>query len=167
VDIEITPIPYEDKSVLQHLMELYLYDSSEYEDADLNEHGLYGYEYLDPYWTEKTRFPFFIRVDGKLGGFVLVSKHAYLPGNEQSISEFFVLRKYRRRGVGRYAACAIFDRFPGKWEVQQELSNEPAHRFWRTIIAAYTGGAYQETALDDERWKGPVQWFDNSQRGSR
>ncbi len=34
--------------------------------------GLYDYMYLDHYWTEEGRHPFFIRVDGKLAGFALV-----------------------------------------------------------------------------------------------
>jgi predicted acetyltransferase len=161
MNVTLHLVAYEDKSTLRNMLELYLYDFSEYDNAELNEHGLYGYEYLDHYWKEAGRYPFFVRADGKLAGFVLVSRHAYLPGNEQSISEFFILRKYRRHGVGSAAACAIFDRFPGKWEVQQEQNNEPSHHFWRKVIGDYTHGNYQETTLNDERWKGPVQWFDN------
>ena len=100
-------------------------------------------------------------MEDKLVGFVLVSRHAFLPGNEQSISEFFIMRKYRRQGVGLKAAHAIFDRFPGKWEVQEIDCNEPAHRFWIKVIDSYTNGHYQEIFMDEERWKGPVQWFDN------
>ncbi len=166
MNIEIQPVSYDDKIVLQRLMELYLYDFSEYDGAEINAHGVFGYPYLDNYWTEAGRYPFFIRVDGKLAGFVLVSRHAFLPGNEQSISEFFVMRKYRRMGVGGWAACAIFDRFPGKWEVQEEHGNPPSHHFWRRVIDRYTHGEYHETFLDDARWKGPVQWFDNSQKAA-
>jgi predicted acetyltransferase len=77
------------------------------------------------------------------------------------IAEFFVLRKYRHCGVGRAAAFAVFDRFPGHWEVSQIAENSPAQQFWRRIIAQYTHGRYQEVLLDNETWHGPVQIFDN------
>jgi len=160
--VTLDPIAIEDKSTLQHLMELYLYDFSEFDRADVNEYGLYGYPYIDHYWTEPGRLPFLVRVDGKIAGFVLVSRHAFLPGNEQSISEFFIMRKYRRQGVGQQAAHAIFDRLPGIWEGQEIETNQPAHAFWVKVISAYTRGHYQEMDMDNEQWKGPVQWFDNS-----
>jgi predicted acetyltransferase len=34
------------------------------------------------------------------------------------MSEFFVLRKYRRQGIGRTAAVELFERFPGPWRVR-------------------------------------------------
>lgn len=45
-------------------------------DNDVNEYGLFDYKYLDYYWTEGGRFPFFIMESGKLTGFVLVRKIA-------------------------------------------------------------------------------------------
>ena len=84
-----------------------------------------------------------------------------MPGSERAIAEFFIMRKYRRRGIGCAVACQIFDRFPGKWEVQQMVSNQRAQFFWRRVIAHYTNGQYHEVTLHDERWHGPVQFFDN------
>ncbi len=114
----MTNAPIGDKPVLRHLIELYLYDFSEFTGEDVGDHGLFGYRYLDHYWTEPDRHPFFIRVGERLAGFVLVRK---CPGDdgdsESSIAEFFVMRKYRRRGVGRVAARRVFDMFPGRWEV--------------------------------------------------
>ena len=83
-------------------MELSAYDFSEFDDADVNQHGLYGYTYFDYYWTEESRTPFFVKAAGNLAGFVLVNEYCYLikePGNK-SIAEFFVMRKYRRKGIG-------------------------------------------------------------------
>ncbi|MCP4712667.1 MAG: GNAT family N-acetyltransferase, partial [Planctomycetes bacterium] len=104
--MELIQVPEEEKSVLLQLLELYAYDFSEFDDNDVNEHGLYGYTYFDYYWTEEGRVPFFIRVDGKLAGFVLVNEYCYLvkePGTK-SIAEFFVMRKYRRQGIGKAVA---------------------------------------------------------------
>jgi len=98
VKTELVQVQEEEKSVLQQLLELYAYDFSEYDGADLNEHGYYGYTYLDHYWTEAGRSPFFIKVDDQLAGLVLVSDYRYVATDPatRSIAEFFVMRKYRR-----------------------------------------------------------------------
>ncbi len=162
--VELITVPEDDKSVLLHLMELYAYDFSEYDDADVNEHGLFGYTYFDHYWTDETRHSFFIRADGKLAGFVMVNQYCYVakePGT-RSIAEFFVMRKYRRKGVGRLAALLIFDRFPGKWEVIQHGENEPSKVFWENVIGEYTHGSYRKEKAVVEDWEGPALLFDNS-----
>ena len=164
--IEILEVHYDQKSVLQHLLELYHYDLSEIDGDELDEFGLYGYKYLDLYWTEEKRIPFFIKADGKYTGFVLIN--AYHLGfhsanaNTRSIAEFFVMRKYRRKGIGAYVAKTIFDHYPGPWEVRQTATNGVAQTFWRKVIGDYTNGQYKEVVLDDEHWKGPVQLFNNA-----
>ena len=60
------------------------------------------------------------------------------------MGEFFVLRKFRRRGVGKQAAHRLFARHPGRWEVRELPSNMPAQGFWRRIIADYTQGDFSE-----------------------
>lgn len=160
LNIEIHPALLGDKPVLRNLLELCSHDYSEYDNADVDEHGLFGYDYLDPYWTEKGRHPFFIRVAGRLAGFVLV-RDVRQGGRRvtHTIAEFFVMRKYRRRGVGRQVAWMIFDSFPGRWSVSQEQGNLPAQNFWRQVIAEYTHGMYEEEHLMTEEWHGPCQTF--------
>ena len=164
--LTLTPVPEVEKPVLRRLMELYLYDFSEFDLADVGPHGLYEYPYLDHYWTEPGRYPFIIRVDERLAGFVLVTQHNYLTGEVDPergaawvIAEFFVMRRYRRQGIGEAVARQVFERFPGQWQVAQIRENTPASLFWRKVIGRYTAGQYQEQQLDDERWCGPVQIF--------
>ncbi len=151
MNITLEPIQIEQKSVFIQMMELYLYDFSAFSDDDINEYGYFGYSRIDDYWNEEGRYPFFIRVDGKLAGLVLVrscSEH-----NDQSdphnIAEFFVMKKYRRKGIGRVAAMKIFDRFPGGWEISYWQNNLPARGFWKHVIDEYTNGKYDTfTAAD-------------------
>ena len=165
--IEILPSSIEDKPLIRQMMEFYFYDFSEFNGADLDPHGCFGYGHLDHYWTEPGRDPFLVRVDGKLAGFVLVYQHTYLPGNDGSIAEFFILRKYRRLGVGRKVAFYIFDYFRGRWEIQETAANLSAQQFWRKVINEYTAGRFEETILDNDQWKGPVQYFDNRPGGQK
>jgi predicted acetyltransferase len=129
VDVQVLPAGPGDKPVVRRLLELYRYDFSEFDGSDLDEHGEYGYLYLDVYWTEPDRRPFLLRVDGKWAGFALVR-----TGPPLDMAEFFVLRKYRRSGVGRRTAMALFGMFPGTWTVRQQLSNPSATVFWRSVI---------------------------------
>lgn len=165
--VEVIPAALSDKVVLRQLFQLYHYDFGEILGrGDLNEHGFYDYTmHLDHYWTEPERYPFLIKLDGKWVGFVLVSKETYFPEREPGwvIAEFFVMRRYRRRGVGEYAARFAFDRFPGRWEVAQVPENTGAVAFWRKVIGRYTGGRFEETYLENDRWTGTVQSFANSE----
>lgn len=160
--VELVEVTFDHKSVLRRLLELYQYDSSEFEYTDVNSNGEFGYKYLDHYWTEPHRTPLFIIADGKYAGFVLLSRcpACLSQGNEtMSVSEFFVMRKYRRKGIGRAAAIKAFRKFPGLWEIRQVERNLPAQKFWRKIIGDYTDGDYKEEVLDNDHWKGPIQTF--------
>ena len=145
-EVEVVAAAVADKSVLRNLLELYLHDFSEMTASDVDEHGLFGYGHLDGYWTEPGRHPFLIRADGRLAGFALVRS-----GVPHDMAEFFVLRKYRRGGVGLLAARALFAMFPGEWQVRQMASNRSATAFWIRAIPV----DFAQERLDH----GPVQRF--------
>ncbi len=158
MNLEMQTALVTDKPLLRNLLQLCLHDYTEFNGEDVDEHGLFKYDYLDAYWVEPGRYAYLVRLDGKLAGFVLVgqldpSKEAYL------ISEFFILRKYRRKGLGRQVAFWIFNHFPGEWLVSQETCNLSAQAFWRRIIADYTAGAFIDGFRKDYDWTGPTQFF--------
>jgi len=126
---EVVDAEQGDRPVLRRLLELYRYDFSEFDGADIGPHGEFGYRYLDHYWTDDDRRPFLFRVDGAWAGFALVR-----VGEPNDMAEFFVLRKYRRSGVGRMAAVDVLARLPGPWTVRQQLTNPDATSFWRSAI---------------------------------
>ncbi len=153
--IELVDVSEAEKSVLRQMIELYQYDLSVYTDKDLNDAGYFGYSYLDYYWNEDSRNAYFVRYNGCLCGFVMVSEYCYVlkDSKAKSISEFFIMNKYRRLGIGRKAALEIFKKFPGMWEVNQIINNEVAYTFWETLISAYTQGNYKKTYIDKEDGK--------------
>ncbi|MGN0479267.1 MAG: GNAT family N-acetyltransferase, partial [Hominenteromicrobium sp.] len=73
--LELVPVLKEEKEILRNLMEKYDYEFSQYDNRDVNTLGLFGYDYFDCYWTEEGRYPFFIKADGKLAGFVMVGNY--------------------------------------------------------------------------------------------
>ncbi len=164
----MSPAGNAQRALLENLLQLYAYDFSEVLGTPVGDAGRFAVPSLEPYFAEDGRHPFLLRVDGHPAGFALVTGRSRLTGDEgtRDVTEFFVMRAYRRRGVGKQAAFELFDRFPGRWEVRQRASNTAATAFWRRVITAYTGGRFTETSLDDDRWRGPVQTFDSGSVGS-
>ena len=152
-----------DSSLLSNLVELYIHDMSEvFPHVQLGPDGRFGYSRLPLYWSEPDRrFAFLIRCDGKIGGFILVTRGspAETDPNVLDVAEFFVLRKYRHHGVGAAAAVRLFEMHHGTWEVRQLAANQAATAFWRRTIGDFTRGKFEEVAMNDDRWRGPVQYF--------
>lgn len=150
-----------DRVVVDRLMELYLYDYSEFDGFDVDEHGMYRYDDLDYYWMEKSREILVFKVNGNWAGFAMISAEVMLNGAQRSLDNFFVMRKYRRQGLGALAARTIFERTPAAWEISVLPNNAPAVAFWRRVVHDFTDGQCLETALDNDDWSGPVFSFDN------
>jgi predicted acetyltransferase len=162
-DVVLAPAAPADSALLANLLELYLHDLSEAFPIELGPDGRFGYDELPLYWSEpERRFPFLIRYGSRVVGFVLVA--ALDEPKVFDVAEFFVLRRFRRFGVGRRAAFLVWDRLPGRWTVRVSLGNKGALRFWADVIAEYTNGA----ATDVERPGTPNRWrvfsFDNTPR---
>ena len=90
--------------------------------------------------------PFLILADGRPAGFNLIATPPYsVPRHvDYMVHEFFLLHAYRGKGVGEAAACQVFDRLRGKWEVFADSNNRRAQGFWRKTLARYTAGQYEE-----------------------
>jgi predicted acetyltransferase len=155
--------------ILRRLMQLYLYDLGTIDGWDISSDGRFGNaRSIERFWTQRGRRAFFIRVGRVLAGFALIHNRAHFAGaGTHEISEFFVLRKYRRQGVGRRAATRLFDMFPGSWEVAELASNVGAQAFWREVIAGYTNGNFEDTERAHDDWRGRVQLFRAPGSGSR
>jgi predicted acetyltransferase len=154
-----------DSTLIENLMQFYLYDFSELlPGVRVGADGRFPPMSLSAYWQDAWRHPRLIRVDGQLAGFALVQRGGRISQDPDvwDVCEFFVMRQYRRQGVGADAALELFEQFRGRWEVRQIHANSAATYFWRAVIARHTDEQYSESTYDDERWRGPVQSFDNT-----
>jgi len=167
MNIELVPVGIGEKEILRNLLEKYDYEFSQYDQRDVNDLGLYGYDYLDHYWTENDRWAFFIKVDQKLGGFVMVNTYPEVDEpTDYTVAEFFVMHKYRGRGVGKYAAFQVFNMFSGKWQLKRHPQNMNSVHFWNKVIHEYTGGNYvympgHPQAMYDDGSHGDVFLFES------
>jgi len=165
-DITLIPASPAERPILENLMHLYLYDFTEYTGEDADEQGRFTDEHLPKYWVEPNRYPFLVKVNDHPAGFALVRAVPDPISGKLTyhMAEFFIMRKYRRRKIGRHVAFSIFDRFPGHWHVEQEEKNLPAQSFWRKIIGEYTGGRFEEFRQAPHHH--PYQVFDAPARKS-
>jgi predicted acetyltransferase len=148
-----------DRLPLYRMLELYQHDLSDIWDQDLDVHGEFGYA-LDRYWQDTACAPHVFTVNTVYAGFALVDDAVKLPGGEHWMDQFFVMKKYRRRGIGGAAAAAVFAAHPGRWQVGQMATNHAAQAFWRRTIGACTGGRSTEDVLASGWWQGVVQRFE-------
>jgi predicted acetyltransferase len=149
----------EHKIVIQNLMQYYIYDFSEYIKYDVEDNGLFApYPNLMDYWErDNNKFPYVIKMNDKYVGFVLVKLNNSIDRNYFSIAEFFILKKYRREGIGKAIAIEVFNLHKGHWEVYQKDSNKSAQLFWKKVISEYTKEQFKERLEDGKR----IQNFEN------
>jgi predicted acetyltransferase len=175
LELRIAPATPEEKEAVRNLLQLYQYDFSEFAGGVVLDDGLFPYHAdFDAEWDCLWPRTFLLRAldveprsgdrNWHLAGFAMVSEgpskqDTTLP--QWHMEDFFVLRKYRRTGAGRYLALHCFERFRGRWEVAEYQSNTAAQAFWRSIIAEHADGRFEEVIRDE----GPgwvVQLFDNT-----
>ncbi len=152
------------KSVVLNLGLYYIYDFSEHLGFRCPDDGLFGTSHWSKYWDEPDRWAFLVKVDGELAGFVFISPDGTQPGSQFGFGEFFIMRKFRKQGVGQKVAFKLFDRFRGPWEVRVVTNNESALAFWRKVLHRYTEGNYHELPEPVVRgqWECVVTTFDNT-----
>jgi predicted acetyltransferase len=144
-----------DRTWLGNVYPLYLHELSAFDDTyyQLDERGVWQPDHLPSWLVDDHDLPLLIVRDGRRVGFALVNRAPsphIIAGCDRRMSEFFVLRRERRAGVGSHAANAVFDLHPGHWEVSELLRNERAIRFWRRVIGARTNGRFVETRTAQE-----------------
>lgn len=147
-----------DRAALGRMLELYQHDLSDIWDQDLDAEGCYGYG-LARFFAGDEAAAYIATANGHLAGFALVDRATKVAAGGHWMDQFFVLKKYRRAGVGSALAVAVFDARPGAWEVGQMPANAPARAFWHRLIGTYTGGRYTEHRLESGWWQGTIQCF--------
>jgi predicted acetyltransferase len=155
--IEVVRATAGQEPVLDNLLELYAHDFSEFIDLQLQPDGRYGNAGISHFWRSDEHLAFLVWVDGRLAGFVMVEKGSRISGDPRvwDVAEFFVVRRWRRRGVGAAVAHEVWRRIPGPWEVRVLEMNRPARAFWKRAVAAFTGSPVEGRMIEQQgkRWE--------------
>jgi predicted acetyltransferase len=155
----------DDSTLVGNLLELYIHDlSAIFVDVELGADGRFGYPHLGSYLSGASdRFPFLIRCDGRVAGFILARRGSPVAEDPLvlDVAEYFVLRRFRGLGVGRSAAKLLWDNLRGAWTIRAAAVNPRAVAFWRSVVGTYT----TNVATEAERSVGSKTWvvfsFDN------
>ena len=151
MEIKLVPAKKSQKEILRNLLEKYGYEFSQYDQMELDELGLYGYDYLDYYWIEKNHFPYLIEVDGRLAGFALVNPvPLYGVETDFTLAEFFVAYSYRELGVGSWCVQQLFDTHQGRWGLMFHPRNKGSQKFWLRVVGRLANNGYQRITENRE-----------------
>ena len=135
----------ENVNLINTLFQYYLYDMSEYTGWNPNNDGSYAIDTnaigLNDYWTMPDHHPFYIYTNNELAGFALIRRYPN-ENNRYDIGQFFVLRRFKRQGVGAAAFNAVLDLFPGPWLTRVLPDNHGANLFWTAVIAKRTNNQF-------------------------
>ena len=138
----ISKIGPESDVLLRNLFEHYAHDMSEWFEIDTKADGSYSYD-TSVVW-KRGHNAYLAKVDDSIAGFAIVGSAGEWLGDSDAfdVHEFFVIRRFRRRGFGQRMATLLWNELPGEWLVRVLESNTPAVFFWRTAIASHSQGSY-------------------------
>ena len=69
------------------------------------------------------------------------------------MAEFFIVNRWRRRGVGLSFARQLLARFPGPWKLHELANNTGAIAFWHRVLGGFA--PYTEAPLAHADGIGP------------
>lgn len=148
-----------DFSAIEQMLELYQYELSDIWPQDTDAACRYGYDLARHRKAE--RFHAYVAtVDSQYAGFALVAPAVVTRSEGSWMEQFFILKRFRRSGIGAALARHVFHAHPGPWEVGQMPANLAAQRFWRKVIHDLCADAYVELRVEQGWWQGVVQQFD-------
>ena len=153
--VYLQPVVASQKDVLGRYLQLYLYDYAVF-NGNKSQDGFFNYPWLENYFVEEDRHPFFIMNEEEIVGFVFVKT---LGEKHYQMSEFFIMNTFRKQGFGKKAAELLFQKFQGKWSISQEASNAVAVSFWHAIISLNTDAYQEKEMLSDHGEKRIEQTF--------
>ncbi len=91
-----------------------MHDFSEFLDLELGPDGRFGYSNLSLYRLQANRYPFLVRGEWQISGTDPGEEGSEISGNAAvwDMAEFFVVRGYRRLGIGTAIAPGSVEALP-------------------------------------------------------
>ncbi|MDG9922232.1 MULTISPECIES: GNAT family N-acetyltransferase [unclassified Pseudomonas] len=150
MQIELVPATLDQLPLIANLYQYYAYESSDWEEEEVEVDGrFYIHEpHLQRYWQEEDWSASLILADGFIAGFLLIERSELVGIDALELADLFILKKYRRLGIGRALAQQVLSR-GGTWLVRFYGQDELAAAFWRKILAELPLGSRQVWPEDD------------------
>jgi predicted acetyltransferase len=154
-DLATSRIGPEADALLRNLFEHYCYDMSEWFEFDTGADGSYSYNTASVWAGEYSAY--LAKIGSSIAGFALIGSGADWLGDigAWDVHEFFIMRKFRRHGLGQRMATLLWNEHPGEWLVRVLEANVPAVLFWRDVISGYSPSSHREEQrlIDGRSWR--------------
>ncbi len=157
--VELVRAERRDMELISSMLQLYFHDLSEFTPwlGTMSNNGRIEYPDLDAYWLDPVLHPLLIRSGDSNAGFAFVQQGSHLDGDSSvsDIAEFFILRSFRRKGIGMRAAHRAFRDFGSNWEIRVRECNLPAIAFWRQTVDTFSRGRFstEPHSEDGSLWR--------------
>ncbi len=147
---KLVPVTLQERSIVENLFQYYLYELSGFTGVKINPQGAFNFNAssLDEYWTNPDKHAFIILCEDEVAGFSLLRRYPNEP-TVYDIDQFFILKKFNGKGVGRDAFRLSTSLFPGQWMTRVLHENDRALKFWLKVISEATDGNYELAAEID------------------
>ena len=141
-----------EKSILRNFYSLYLHELSNFTSTlDIGEDGIFHFKELDTFWDVDGLSPYFIKLEDKIIGFILLLERPLLKkSNDYGINDFFILNKYKGKGLAVQAAEQLFREKPGQYFVMQVVENKRAVAFWKKVFKELQIETHERQDLVDD-----------------
>ncbi|MCK9799487.1 GNAT family N-acetyltransferase [Pseudomonas sp. MAFF 302030] len=149
--LELVQTGPEQAELIRNLYQFYAYESSDWEQEDVEVDGRFYIheEHLARYWQDPQWSANLLLVNGFIAGFMLIER-SELPGlHALELADLFILKRYRRQGIGRALATQVLSSGDSDWLVRFYDQDEVSQAFWRTVLDGLPRPV-QAIQLDDE-----------------
>lgn len=134
--VELLQTGPEQAELIRNLYQFYAYESSDWEQEDVEVDGRFYIheEHLARYWQDPQWSANLILIDGFIAGFLLVERSEFAALNALELADLFILKRYRRKGIGRAIASQVLMSGEFDWLVRFYDQDETAQAFWRAVL---------------------------------
>ena len=134
--VELLQTGPDQAELIRNLYQFYAYESSDWEQEDVEVDGRFYIheEHLIRYWQEPQWSANLILVDGFIAGFLLIERSEFAALNALELADLFILKRYRRKGIGRAIASQVLMSGESDWLVRFYDQDETAQAFWRAVL---------------------------------
>jgi predicted acetyltransferase len=139
-----------EKEKLTTLVNDYLKTHCDHQEIRVGPETVDDYVYYREYWREQGRYPYFIKSDGAVVGFVLVRTVFEDQRHFYQVSDFYIKPEFESRGYGTDAIEKLWSMYPGSWELQVLAKNKRADIFWARCISLFALSDSQRTEQEYE-----------------
>ncbi|CRM69538.1 GNAT family N-acetyltransferase [Pseudomonas sp. 25 R 14] len=134
--VELIQTGPEQAELIRNLYQFYAYESSDWEQEDVEADGRFYIheEHLSRYWQDPQWSANLLLVDGYIAGFLLIERSELAGINALELADLFILKRYRRKGIGRAVATQVLTSGEADWLVRFYDQDEASQAFWRSVL---------------------------------